>query len=113
MSGYVYLLQGPNGAFKIGKTRNWRSRRETFGIELPFDVEYCCVIDAALVGMDYSKLERELHDEYDIYWIRGEWFLLTNAQAWHFLSCWSPYFCEEWMEFSCKIANAREAAEQA
>ena len=71
--GYVYILKADNGAYKIGRTNNPKSRRQTFGVELPFDVEYEVVIKTD----DMYQLERDLHREYRHKHIRAEWFALS------------------------------------
>lgn len=71
--GYVYLLQSPTSAYKIGRTRNPNDRMKTFGIQLPFEVEFICVIKAE----DMIELERKLHDKFADKRVGGEWFRLT------------------------------------
>lgn len=72
-TGYVYLLQSPTGAYKIGKTKNPDDRMKTFGVKLPFEVSYTCVISSEM----YAQLERELHERYAEKRLNGEWFALT------------------------------------
>jgi hypothetical protein len=71
-SGYVYLLQSVTGAYKIGKSANPEHRRKTFKLQLPFEVEYVCVIKTD----DMHTLERELHERYSHCRVNGEWFNL-------------------------------------
>lgn len=70
--GYVYLLQSPTTAFKIGYTKNPADRMRTFGIQLPFEVEYLCLIKTD----DMISLESDLHNLYSEKRINGEWFAL-------------------------------------
>lgn len=72
--GYVYVLKGPQGYYKIGKTVSPDNRIATFGIELPFDVEYELVVKVE----DYHSAERRLHERYANKRVRGEWFALTK-----------------------------------
>lgn len=73
-AGYVYLLQSPTGAYKIGRSRNPQDRLRTFQIKLPFEVEYVCVIRCA----DMVALEAELHRAFEHKRLNGEWFALTG-----------------------------------
>jgi len=71
--GFVYLLREINGAhYKIGKTKNPESRAKTFGVQLPYSVEYECVINTPSM----SVLETALHERYAHKRINGEWFAL-------------------------------------
>lgn len=71
--GYVYLLRSENGYYKIGRTQDPQNRVKTFGIQLPFEVEYECLIKTdAMV-----KLEKQLHDHFAHKRIKGEWFNLS------------------------------------
>jgi hypothetical protein len=72
-SGYVYLLQSPTSAYKIGKTGNPDSRFATFKTALPFEVEYVCVIKTD----DMHSLEKELHKQFADKRVNGEWFVLS------------------------------------
>lgn len=71
--GYVYLLQSPSKAYKIGRTRTPENRLKTFGVQLPFEVEYICLIATS----DMYRLERQLHQRFATKRINGEWFALT------------------------------------
>lgn len=71
--GYVYLLQSPTSAYKIGRTNNPKSRRRTFGVKLPFEVEYIVVIETD----NMFELERTLHARFDDKRVNGEWFDLS------------------------------------
>lgn len=71
--GYVYLLQSPTSAYKIGSTSNPADRIRTFGIQLPFEVEFIALIPTA----DMQTLERRLHNKYALKRINGEWFWLS------------------------------------
>ena len=72
--GYVYLLKGPSGYYKIGMTQNPATRRASFGVTLPFEVEFECLIKTD----DMSGLELKLHDMYSNRRVNGEWFNLTS-----------------------------------
>lgn len=71
--GYVYLIQSPSSAYKIGRARNPHNRMKTFGVQLPFEVEFVALIQTD----DMYGLERRLHDRFHAKRINGEWFALT------------------------------------
>lgn len=71
-AGYVYLLQSPTGAYKIGRTVDPQDRLKTFSVKLPFEVEYLCLIRAE----DMYALEAELQGRFIDKHINGEWFAL-------------------------------------
>lgn len=73
--GYVYLLQSPSTAYKIGRTVNPENRMKTFGIQLPFEVEYLAVIPTD----DMYLLEATLHERFAYKRLNGEWFELSDA----------------------------------
>lgn len=78
-AGYVYLLQSSTGHYKIGRTRNPEDRLRTFGVMLPFEVEYVCVIQTP----DMFKLESDLHNLFSQKRVSGEWFSLDNTDVDH------------------------------
>lgn len=71
--GYVYLLQSDTGHYKIGRSKDPDNRIKTFGVKLPFEVEYIALIETE----DMVKLETDLHDLYDHKRVNGEWFDLS------------------------------------
>jgi len=71
--GYVYLIQSPTGAYKIGRTKNPDDRMKTFGIQLPFEVQFVHLIETA----NMYKLERSLHKKFSSKRVNGEWFQLV------------------------------------
>jgi hypothetical protein len=73
----VYLVRSVSSAYKIGRTRNPEDRQRTFGIQLPFEVEFIALIEAE----DMYTLERELHNRFAQKRINGEWFNLTDADV--------------------------------
>lgn len=72
-TGYVYLLQSPTGAYKIGRSRDPQSRLRTFQVKLPFEVSYVAVIQSE----NMYSLERELHNRFEQQRVNGEWFNLS------------------------------------
>jgi hypothetical protein len=72
-SGFVYLIQSPTKAYKIGRTSDPQNRMKTFGIQLPFEVEYICIIETP----DMIDLETKLHTRFSTKRINGEWFDLS------------------------------------
>lgn len=72
-NGYVYLIQSPTGAYKIGKSNNPDDRVHTFEVKLPFEIEYICKIRTD----DMHRLESDLHWKFSEKRINGEWFNLS------------------------------------
>ncbi|HEX2907432.1 MAG TPA: GIY-YIG nuclease family protein [Phototrophicaceae bacterium] len=58
--GYVYVVKGERGAYKIGRTSKPEDRIKTFSVKLPFPVEFEVLIQTP----DMYSLESELHDHY-------------------------------------------------
>lgn len=72
--GYVYLVQSPTTAYKIGRTVNPDDRISTFSVKLPFEVEYVAVIKT----VDMIGLEHSLHQRFADKRVNGsEWFHLA------------------------------------
>jgi len=72
-SGYIYLIEGEKGRFKIGLTADPKTRISTLGVKLPFDIEVIHLIHTD----DMRRAERELHHQYNHRRLNGEWFDLT------------------------------------
>ena len=68
----TYLIKNKrNGFYKIGKSRNPKYREKTLQSEEP-----------NYIGKKWDKdIERELHNNYDKYRLRGEWFKLNKIQV--------------------------------
>lgn len=82
-TGFVYLLRTEQGHYKIGKTVNPQSRKKTFGVRLPFAVEYVVTIKTD----DYTRLEKLLHQRFAEKRMRGsEFFALTSDDVQFILS---------------------------
>lgn len=77
VAGYVYLLKSPTGHYKIGCTSNPHNRAKTFGIQLPFEVEFLALI----YFEDMYTLEAEMHEEFAHKRVNGEWFALDDADV--------------------------------
>jgi len=75
--GYVYLIQGENGFYKIGRTVAPENRMKTFNVKLPFNVEYICLVKHD----DHVSLETELHERFAAKRINGEWFALNDEDV--------------------------------
>jgi hypothetical protein len=72
--GWVYLMETDKGVYKIGKTSNPKSRRATFGVKLPFKLEFIHLIHSS----NMSALEKQLHKQFsDKRMGRSEFFALT------------------------------------
>lgn len=75
--GYVYLIQSPTGAYKIGRSRVPEDRLRTFSVQLPFEIEYICLIKTP----DMYALESALHRRFAAKRKNGEWFILDTADV--------------------------------
>lgn len=71
--GFVYLVQSPTGAYKIGKAKDPNDRQKTFGIQLPFEVEFIALVPTP----NMKQTEDELHRQFADKRVNGEWFNLT------------------------------------
>lgn len=71
--GFVYLLKSDKGFWKIGRTQDPESRGKTFGIQLPFEVEFECLIKTE----NMLATETELHEKFAGKRTNGEWFDLS------------------------------------
>ena len=74
--GYVYLVKEVNGRhYKIGRTKNIKSRIKTFGVTLPFRIK----LEHEIKCDDYHKAEELLHSQFDEFRVDGEWFKLNPS----------------------------------
>jgi hypothetical protein len=72
--GWVYFLKADNGLTKIGRTKDLDKRMFHFTVKLPYKLE---VIHS--IKTDYTiQLEKRLHEKYDSFRVRGEWFALSD-----------------------------------
>ena len=77
VDGYVYLISSPTGAYKIGRAKDPNDRMRTFGVQLPFEVQY----ETTIKTRDARGLERSLHMIFNHRHINGEWYQLSNSDA--------------------------------
>lgn len=75
--GYVYLVEGADGWFKIGRSKNAVSRIEKLGVLLPFSIETKNIIETD----DMYRLESNLHKIFSESRGRGEWFALSSEDV--------------------------------
>lgn len=71
--GFVYLVESPSGAYKIGRTKNPNDRARTFEVKLPFEINFVAVIQTD----DMYQMEKTLHTKFNEKRINGEWFNLN------------------------------------
>lgn len=76
-AGYVYLIQSPTGAYKIGRTIDINRRIKTFHVKLPFEIEPICIIKTE----NMFVLEAQLHIKFALKRLDGEWFKLTTEDV--------------------------------
>lgn len=71
LSGFVYLVQATKTNFyKIGLSKDPLKRLSSIQTGTPFEVK----IIHRLYSLNCVLLEKALHDYYQAYWLRGEWF---------------------------------------
>lgn len=68
-SGYVYFIQGVyGGAIKIGKSKDPEMRLKALQTGYPDTLRILLLIPG------YTKIEQQLHEEFEQYRLNGEWF---------------------------------------
>lgn len=73
--GWIYLLRGENGLYKIGMTKRTPDQRlAEFSPKLPFD---SLLVDT-IESQDAVRLELEIHERFADKRVRGEWFALNQ-----------------------------------
>jgi len=75
--GYVYLMRAENGLHKIGRAKNYETRRQGLERDIPMKVMVVHVI----VCSDYIRAEARLHERYSAYRVGYEWFSLSPEQV--------------------------------
>ncbi len=75
--GYVYLLKGKTGHYKIGRSVSPDARIKKLEVNLPFAIKPIHLIQCS----DCLKAERELHLKFRNKKTAGEWFLLSNEDV--------------------------------
>lgn len=74
-AGWIYVLESPEGLFKIGKTtRQPNIRLQEFAPKLPFETALIHSIQTD----DTQSLEESLHQQFGDKRVRGEWFRLDE-----------------------------------
>lgn len=82
LSGFVYLIEAKELArYKIGYSKEVYKRATTIQISTPVEI---CVI-YRYFSTDAPQLEKLLHQYYDAYRVRGEWFELPKSEVSNFL----------------------------
>jgi predicted GIY-YIG superfamily endonuclease len=75
-SGFVYLISGSDGVYKIGRTSSIRRRMDDF-TKLPFETALICTIPTP----DALALESSLHKKFAMKRLNGEWFRLSDEDV--------------------------------
>lgn len=71
----VYLMKATNGLYKIGITKNVRTRLRQLKDALPVDLE----CEHQIMTNASRALEKELHIRFKAKHFAGEWFVLSQA----------------------------------
>lgn len=73
-AAFVYLFRAENGLVKIGKTVNIQQRFKSIHTMSPIDIEVFAFLETEMA----DELEYELHIEFDVDRVKGEWFNLSD-----------------------------------
>lgn len=73
-AGFVYLIKGVHGYYKIGRAVRPPDRISQLEVALPFDIEVLHLIECK----DHFEAESMFHKKYRNKRVRGEWFRLTE-----------------------------------
>lgn len=79
--GYVYLISGGNGLYKIGQTKDLEKRMAAFRTSNPN-----AQLLKAIKTTDCVYLEKAMHAKYENLMVAGEWFELSPQDAAEFCS---------------------------
>lgn len=77
LAGYVYLMRSGNGYYKIGISKNVKSRAWELNRQFPIQIE----VVHQFACNDYRKVEKFLHDKYSTQRAQYEWFVLETADV--------------------------------
>lgn len=76
-SGFIYLAQsGTNSWYKIGMSKQPYKRLSQLQVGTPLQL----TLIERVFTLDAPKLEKTLHEYYQAYWMRGEWFDLPQQE---------------------------------
>ena len=77
-SGFVYLARnGSTNWYKIGISKQPYRRMTQLQVGTPLEI----TLVERIFSMDAPKLEKALHEYYQAYWMRGEWFDLPTGEV--------------------------------
>lgn len=83
LSGFVYLIEAVGvQRYKIGYSKEVYRRASSIQTSTPFEIS----VLYRYFSVDAPQLEKLLHEYYDAYRIRGEWFELPLSEVSNFLS---------------------------
>lgn len=75
--GFIYLIQGADSLYKIGKSKEPKKRISRLEVKLPFDIQ----VEHLIPSNSYHEAEIHLHERYAHRRIRGEWFDLSTSEV--------------------------------
>jgi hypothetical protein len=87
-NGWVYILEAHPNIYKIGRSRDYKTRHKMLSITLPFEVK----VKSAIVTDDMIFGEELLHRMYERYRMKGEWFNLPNEEVDKLSGVYSMYW---------------------
>lgn len=76
-TGFVYLAMSGKGWYKIGMSKQPHKRMSSLQVGSPLEIK----LIHRIFTFDCVALEKALHSYYQAYWLRGEWFELSNAMV--------------------------------
>lgn len=80
-SGFIYLVRATRTSFyKIGMSKDPYKRLQSLQTGTPFEL----VIINRIYTFDCLALEKALHEYYQAYWMRGEWFDMPQSEIENF-----------------------------
>jgi len=74
-TGFVYLAMSVKGWYKIGMSKEPYKRMSSLQVGSPIEIK----LVHRIFTFDCIALEKALHDYYQAYWLRGEWFELSDV----------------------------------
>ena len=77
----VYFVMATNGLIKIGRTKNVEQRMSHIATHSPLDIMLMFTLD----GDDWGRTELAIHEYFEKYRIKGEWFLIPADELREFI----------------------------
>lgn len=83
---YVYIIHAEGTDwFKIGRSNNPNRRNKEVAAKAPYETK----VVVAIPTPESRALELYMHDQYDKFRVRGEWFAVTGYERDALIGCYS------------------------